>query len=262
MRILPVSYNNLQPRKMPAFRSMSCDYRLPDNSEMGLYTWFFRYDLPWDDLSKFELENFKSANKVNIIQFAPSDGSETYTKIMSLLDAGKSKNENVEKFFPIQAYDINPEIVKGANLGFINIRFEDFQQILSRDINPDTYFEDSMRFYSENKSFRAISEYDKFFTIPFKVTKELSKRAQFRVGDMFKLIDNIKDNSNTILMARNSLGYYDESIIKDFVDKASKALKPNSLFIVGMLEEDEAYLKSYLERSGFERIMRNVFRRL
>lgn len=81
--------------KRPSFRSMSCDYKL-NGQEMGLYTWMFRDDVNWRKLALLESVNFSNKDKVNIIQFAPSDGSEGYTQILSLL---LHSPEDAEKFY-------------------------------------------------------------------------------------------------------------------------------------------------------------------
>ncbi len=51
---------------------------------MANITCTFRIDLDWADFAKLEIENFKHKDKVNIIQFASSDGSEAYTQIIVL----------------------------------------------------------------------------------------------------------------------------------------------------------------------------------
>lgn len=250
MRISPISstYNY----QKPSFRSLSCDYKL-NGEEMGLYTWMFREDINWTELAKYEAENFKYKDKVNIIQFAPSDGSEGYTKILSLL---RYSPGYAEKFFPIKAYDINQAVVDAAKLGCINLNVVDVERIvLENRINADKYFPGSLDYYIKNK------ENKRAMPKTFKVSDELTKRIQFNQGDMFKILPKIQDDSNTVILARNSIGYYDWQIRCSFFAQAADILKKDSLFVVGKLEGD-VEIRVIMRKLGFEEVLKNVFRKV
>ncbi len=236
--------------KRPSFRSMSCDYKL-NGQEMGLYTWMFRDDVNWRKLALLESVNFSNKDKVNIIQFAPSDGSEGYTQILSLL---LHSPEDAEKFLPIQAYDINPDIVNSANKGYLNLNIGDIERLAKNGVNVEKCFPGSLQYYIENKNS------EKLIFKTFKVAEELTKKIKFNQGDMFKILPQIKDDSNTVIFARNSIGYYDEKTREAFISKASKVLKAGSLFIIGLLEEEWG-LEYVMRRYGFKKVIRNVFRK-
>ena len=87
----------------------------------------------------FQIRHFLGKENVNIIQFASSDGSEGYTHIMALLE--NSKRKNVDKFFPIQAYDIDNFMVKKAKSGQIRLLQKDIEGLRNNFINPSVYFE-------------------------------------------------------------------------------------------------------------------------
>lgn len=242
MKILPIrNYNK------PAFRSISCEYKL-NGKEMGLYTCMFRQDLDWQRLARFELENFKDKDKVNIIQFAPSDGSEGYTKILSLMQANPLE---AEKFFPIQAFDINENIVKCANSGYINLSKKDLERMDDIRIPGIKYFT-MFSIYNDY-----LPSVDKSL---YKVGDELTRRIQFNTGDMFEILPKIKDDSNTIILCRNSLDYYESDEIIKFIKQASKVLKEGSLLITGALEQID-FIKLSMRQHGFTEIMKNVYRR-
>lgn len=254
MRITPL--RNINYTKRPSFKSLSCSYKTQDNKEMGLYTWMFRNDVDWQKLVQFEIENFKDKESVNIIQFGASDGSEGYTKILSHLEFSNTA-EN-KKFFPIQAFDINPRVLAGAQTGWINLKAKDIVAMMENKINVNKYFPGSIQFFQAAKYNDTRISQD---TQLFKVPEEVIKNIHFNYGDMFKVLPAIKDNANTILMARNSLGYYPKSVIEDFVHRASKVLKAGSLFIVGLMEED-INIEQPLNVYGFRKIMRNVYKKI
>lgn len=246
MRIIPLCA--VYTPKKPVFRSKDCEYDLPNynimNNKMGLYTRMFREDQNWEELAELEIENFKNKDKVNIIQFAPSDGSESYTKILSLINRNP---KDAEKFFPIQAYDINADVVTEARSGYITLIPYELHEIVKRGI-------DIKKFFKKTKLYAP-------FGAVYKTTDELSKKIQFNKGDMFEILPSIKDNSNTIICARNSLAYFTNRI-EPFVSKASQVLKSGSLFVVGLLEEDFSDIGKIFKKHKFEKVMKNVYRKI
>ena len=94
-----------------SFGSTNRRYIAKDGEEYGCNSWLFRDDMDWDRLAKYQISHFKDKEKVNTIMFAASDGSEAYTDIISLHESPQ-KNKGIKKFFPIQAYDIDEEILK------------------------------------------------------------------------------------------------------------------------------------------------------
>jgi chemotaxis methyl-accepting protein methylase len=101
---------------------------------------FFRYDLntahtnkhttdgTWKGFRRTIIDNFKNAPKVNVYDFASSDGSEAYSFILSLLD--ELGEEEAQKFFPIQAYDIDSKMVSIAQGGLIPCDYDDVKRFL------------------------------------------------------------------------------------------------------------------------------------
>lgn len=232
----------------PQFKSSSSFYKTEKGKEIGTFTWFFRKDLDWQAFIKYQIEHFKDKENVNIIQFGASDGSEAYTYIMSLLES--TSPEETEKFFPIKAYDIKDTMVKIANNGYINIFADDETRMNNNNIRWRKYFDRS-----------EVEPYQYINTTLYKVRNKLKNRVNFNQGNMFELLPRINDNSNTIVMCRNCLGYFPEKI-EQFIQTASQVLKKDSLFVVGLLELDEPYLEDILRKNNFQKVMLNVFKKL
>lgn len=232
----------------PQFKSSSSFYKTEKGKEIGTFTWFFRKDLDWQAFIKYQIEHFKDKENVNIIQFGASDGSEAYTYIMSLLES--TSPEETEKFFPIKAYDIKDTMVKIANNGYINIFADDETRMNNNNIRWRKYFDRP-----------EVEPYQYINTTLYKVRNKLINRVNFNQGNMFELLPRINDNSNTIVMCRNCLGYFPEKI-EQFIQTASQVLKKDSLFVVGLLELDEPYLEDILRKNNFQKVMLNVFKKL
>lgn len=248
---MKISFNPISQRINPQFKSSYSSYRIEDGRKMGTFTWFFRQDLDWEKFIRYQTECFKGKDKVNIVQFAASDGTEAYTYIMSLFEYGSEKD--VEKFCPIKAYDINNGMVRLASGDYINIYPNDEAYMDNKRINWTEYF-------SLVKT--EPSTYDKASL--YTVKPKLKQRVNFAQGDMFELVNRLKDNSNTILLCRNCLGYFHNQPerVEQFIQTASDRLKENSLFVIGRLEEEEASIQALLRKHNFGQVMRNVFQKL
>ena len=236
-----------------SFKSNYRYYKDSDGNPFGCYTTLFRSDLDWEKLAKYEVEHFKNKDKVNVVMFAASDGSEAYSKIISLFETAKKQ---VQKFFPIKAYDIDDEILKAAKGGYIKVSDGDIFEIMSRTENTDDYFSETDKSIDiENdklgKSYKTI-----------KAKKRLTTNVEFKKGDMFKEITKIQDNSNTILMCRNILGYFLNDKIEEFVKLASEFLKKGSLFVIGDYDRQYMNINELIKKYKFENVFRNVYKKI
>ena len=263
MKIMPAYSYNTICKKPVSFGSTDSYYTTETGKEIGNNTWLFRDDINWYNLAELEISHFQHKDKVNIIQFAASDGSEGYTQIMSLLE--NSKRKDVSKFFPIQSFDINEFIINKAQSGKISLGEKDIQHLLNNSINISKYFERMPFSFNlsgrelealKNNPYKIIGIRNKF-----KVSDILTSRISFKQGDMFKILQRIKDNSNTIILCRNILGYFYEepNIIKNFVETLSKVMKQGSLFVIGKLDADLLKIEKLLGDKSFLQINKNVF---
>ena len=79
---------------------------------------------------------------------------------------------------------------------------------------------------------------------------------------MFKEIRKIKDNSNTILMCRNILGYFLNDKIEEFIKLASEFLKRGSLFVIGDYDHSYIDIGKIIENNNFKKVLKNVYEKI
>lgn len=232
------------------FKSNIGFYKAEDGTSIGTNTKMFRADLNWQRFTNFIVKHFQDKDKVNIIQFASSDGSEAYTQIITLLE----NNKNTEKFFPIEAYDINEEIYKAATSGYINLNDKDKLKFTDRKINFNKYFE------KENSSeiSKIAIQHDKLQnTEAYKARQILTDKVNFHHDDMFKILPEHEDKSNTVVLCRNILNYFSDRDLDKFVTTAVWKLKSGSLLVTG--EIDFIRVDDVIQRNGFIKLFPCVY---
>ena len=238
----------------PSFGTTGRYYKTKNGDEFGTNSWLFRDDVDWRRLARYEKNHFSSRDKVNIIQFASSDGSEAYTQIISLLENLPEKDSS--KFFPIKAYDIDEESVNAAKSGKINTCYADR---LSLQMNTDDY----TKYFTETNEKLYIQD-DIKLRAPktFNVAKLLQSKVIFENSDMHDILGKITDNSNTILLCRNVLGYFENTKIENFVKMAANKLKQGSLFVIGGHDTKISNITTYLAENKFMQVFKNVYQKL
>lgn len=255
MRINPINRSNTY------FASNARIYHV-NNKEMGNITFFFRKDLDWENFTKYAVQHFRDKDKVNFVQFASSDGSEAYTQIMTMLE---NYPKSASKFFPIEACDIDPIIVKAANSGFINIANIDLARFDEHGIDFNNYFsKTSYNMYITNDALN-INNFlndNRLQNATYKVSEKLKKRVNFENADMYYKLSQLKDNSNTIILCRNVLGYFNDREVDFFTTYLSDKLKKDSLFVIGSLETSRTNIDDYLQHKGFIKVMENVYQKV
>lgn len=249
----------------PAFTSNARAYLNDDNEYVGTMTFAFRNDLDWNKLADCIVHNFKNKDKVNMVQFASSDGSEAYSLIISLLE--RCPRQIVHKFLPIKAYDIDSEIIRAAKSGYINFTKTDIENIEKHtNGNATKYFQKTNTPLIIANDFIYESSPNStgdFAYKTYKAEKELTDNVHFYNKDMQDVLNNLEDNSNTVLMCRNVLGYFDEGSANYFVRKVSEKLKPGSLFVIGEFDCDShTALSQYIEEKGFFEILPYIYQKL
>lgn len=234
------------------------------NNEAGDYrctmTQMFRKGLDWTKFTDYMVKHFRNKDKVNFIQFAASDGSEAYTQIITLLE----NHPNTNKFFPIQAYDIDEEIIQAAKSGRINANHFDFSYADENGIILNKYLKKAdNELLINNDSFELyICDEPKLQTKSYVVSDKVTSKVDFHQADMNNILRNLEDNSNTVIMCRNVLGYLTEREVDNFTDTLSGKLKKDSLFIVGIFDNSiHKDLDLKLCHKGFVPVMENVYRK-
>ena len=204
-----------------SFGSNGRSYQTPEGESMGCISWMFRDDLDWKKYSLYLLSHFKNTPKVNTVMFAASDGSEAYSLIIALIEYAHSL-ETAKKFFPIKAYDLDKEIVKAAQSGLLNTDSIDRMNMQMNCMNYEDYFSFvNDKLHIDNNVL--VERIQRPKTLQAK--HRLTDNVIFNQGNMFTKLDKIQDKSNTLLMCRNVLGYFENDVIEDFVKKVSKKLK-------------------------------------
>lgn len=253
MKIQPI-INYQQCHNKFTFGSCARFYTTSNGDEFGTNSWLFRDDIDWKRLAKYEKNHFADKNRVNIIQFASSDGSEAYTQIISLLE--NYPNKNSEKFFPIKAYDIDEEIVNAARSGLLNTNMVDR---INLQINSDDY---SKYFTNTNEILNIKNDLNLQSKKTLKATNLLKNRVHFERADMYNILAELNDNSDTILLCRNILGYFENDKVEKFVKIVSNKLKQGSMFIIGQHDTSNSFIDRYLLENKFMKIFEHVYQKL
>lgn len=218
----------------------------PDVDYHSNYTYFFREDLgkDWDTFVRILNDFFVNSKKVNVYNFACSDGSEAYSFAMKLLSKlGKRK---AEKFFPILAFDIDKEILYDAKSNKIPC-----------DVGDKIRIKENVRNYKKYcKVYPVNRDYDsKLFFMP---NEKLKNRIEFSEADFVKQIDEL-EFSNSIIMCRNFWYYLGKNRINQILSKLNKKIDNTSLLVIG--DFDRRYILDDLKSFGFKELTLNVFKK-
>ena len=205
---------------------------------------FFRSDLNWKEFGNFIKEKYKNVDKVNIFNYACSDGSESMSLVILLKEL---LGADSEKFLPVIAKDIDSTVIYMANSNYVNMDYSDYEAInkLSGG-NFGKYFV----FPMGGIGIEADS--------PVRVRPELNGQIKYSTADIRQDIQNIPDK-NTILFCRNFWPY-----IKDgraaLVQKLAKNLQNNGLLVTGNYD-NTVELPELLSLNGFKRVkdLSNVY---
>lgn len=226
----------------PSFGAFERDVFVKQNSFLQRLshrnnTYLFRTDLYWPGLIDYLVEKYKDVDKVNVYNYACSNGLEAYSFLMELF--GRHDEETADKFTPIIAKDYDSFVINLANQRLVEITDEEKQRI-----NNHTYghFKD---FFRKNSTIK-----DKYSP-----TEKLTSRVVFEVGDITKEFNDIKKD-NTIVFARNFWPYLSPADRKWTLQKIAKQLGENSILIVGDYDDTCTYgdfeLDEFLHKIGFK----------
>ncbi len=188
-------------------------------------TQFFRADMPYtkdSDYSGFArfLNKHFSEGKVNIYDFACSDGSEAYSIAISLIE--EMGEEEAQRFFPIQAIDKDKYIIKEAANGIIECDTVDMRNIIANTHDKfDKYFE-------------VLEQNGENYLL--KVKEPLKNAVNFKIGKIENKLDDVK-GSNNVVLCRNMWPYLSKESMFKAVLKLSN-LDKNSLVVIGNYDRD------------------------
>ena len=206
---------------------------------------FFRKDLDWKKFIEFLKQKYNEINKVNVLNYACSDGSETLSFIILLKEM---LGNAAAKFFPVTGKDIDSKIIFQAKSDFVNMDYLDYE-VINKYTNGrfKKYFT-----YPEGR----IGLYEH----PVKINPELKNFVNYSVADILTDIKNVPDR-NTILLCRNFWPYIKSAVDRDeLVHNIALKLRNNGVLVTGIYDNNIELDKILLSK-GFKPVhsLQNVY---
>ena len=197
--------------------------QIPSPNNYGIFnrptTYFFRGDLDWMEFLEIIQERFKDANKVNTYIWGCSKGDEAYSLAM-LLD--RYFGVESEKFFPIEAKDIDEGIIKRN-------KTEQSERIVSWTFEKEKIKE--ILGLSPNEESRYYSVFPGTGNI--KLNSDCIKKINFEASNIVTDLGLIDSENPSLVMCRNMWPYINpdkyESCAKELYDKLAKG----SIVVIG-----------------------------
>lgn len=222
MHIYGIQNNDLVNNKQPQFKGFERTVVKPlgnlvENVVHRNNTYIFRNDLNWDKLIELIKIKYAKAEKVNVYNYACSNGLEAYSFLMKLM--ANTPKEFVNKCTPIIARDYDNFAIMMAKTKMVDIWPDEIERIERHTFGGQNYF-----FRKLNG--RKIDEYK------YMVNPVLTEKVDFDYGDI--TTDYTKFNKdNTILFARNFWPYLGRADQLELPELIYKAMGKNSMIILG-----------------------------
>ncbi|MBR2386512.1 hypothetical protein IKA92_04365 [bacterium] len=195
---------------------------------------FFRDDIDWAGFGHVLEELFPNDKKVNVYNFACSDGSEPYSLAITLIeDLGE---ERAKRYFPIRATDADPIIINTAKSGKIFAAGKDIENLKEMTKHKvDKYF------YSKKVQGGYILE-----------AKDILKNnIIFEKEDFATGLNNIK-KENSLILCRNFWGYLGTEEIMECAKKLHKKIDETSIILIGDFDKEFGRAPEFLTELGIE----------
>ncbi len=198
------------------------------------YTCMLRPDVSWGKIVNY-FQNHYPEGKVNIYNFACSDGSEPYSLAMALIETLGEKE--AQRFFPIKASDIDKEMISRGKNKEILVNEADIIRIkifLKDKADITKYFE-----IEENKNPH------KLYSHILKPKKILSDNIIFENKSIQEGIKEINSGENNIILARNFWKYLPENAVEKIMDSLKNKLTKANLVLFGQFDENPHISEDY-----------------
>lgn len=130
---------------------------------------------------------------------------------------------------------------------------------INLQINSDDY---SKYFTNTNKILNIKEDITLQNKKTLQATNLLKNRVHFERADMYNILAELNDNSDTILLCRNILGYFEDDKVEKFVKIVSNKLKQGSMFIIGQHDTSNSFIDRYLLENKFMKIFEHVYQKL
>ena len=208
-------------------------------------TWIFRDCLDWERFGKFLVEKYKNIPKVNVFNYACSNGSEAYSFIMEMFSSHDF--DIAKKFMPVIAKDYDQTAVDYAKSGLIKIDAGELSSIDSRTKGCFPMF------------FRETDLYENLYE-PRHI---LSSNVDFSKANILEDYKSMP-NDNTVILARNFWPYLKYNDRIKLAQNLYNHLGENCTLVIGRFDNhgswDATPTKQILENAGFkETQVENVF---
>lgn len=207
-------------------------------------TLFFRDGSFWNSLSNYLAEKYRDISKVNVYNYACSNGSETYTFLMSLFS--HFKEDFVKKFLPILAKDYDAEAIEFAKSHILPISENEVSNIRAF---TNGQFE---RFFESGQDF------DIYCNANYPVKKELIDSVVFTKANVLNDCKNIEPN-NSVVFVRNFWPYLSGDNQLKLAKNLYNQLQKNATVVIGQYDlMDNRYVKQaddLLVNAGFEAVL-------
>lgn len=250
--IQTISYCNQS--KVPSFKSWTREVLHKNSDPCGFFklvkhrndTWLFRECLDWKRFGKFIAEKYKDLPKVNVYNYACSNGSEAYTFLMEMLSS--HGYDTAMKFTPIYAKDYDPKAIDYAKSGIIRIEEGEKGSVNSATDNRFALF------FKPNEEFG-----DEIY----EPRHYLSSNVIFSQADILEDYRTMPRN-NTIVLARNFWPYLKYNDRIELAKNLYNHLGDNCTLVIGSFDNkgslDATPTRQILESTGFKQTeIENVF---
>lgn len=235
MKILNQTQINYKSTCKPGFTS---NYReVTDKAGNRIYcnnTWYYRYDLPWNNFIEKLAEKYKDVDKVHIYDYACSEGAEPFSLAMLLIK--KLGEEKAQKFLPIIASDLDEEILKNPKQGIIKPSKSDInaiKKILGDDYSKFIEFDDK---FEDNRTLK-----DELCS--GKIKPILKNAVIFKNANVINDIPNI-EKENSVVMCRNVWLFFNEKEKLKLAEALSNQLGDSSMCVIGNFDDSRSILLS------------------
>lgn len=201
----------------------------------------FRTDQNWEDLMRYIFLNCTGKKKVNIVSLACADGSEPLSYALYLHN--KTPKSYYDKFC-ISGSDIDPEMIKLAKSGKINLSVDDF-------LNMKKYIKNISEYFSMSEKPVKITNNIYNGEKSYNINPEIKSMLKFKKSDILTEVKNINSDEYYVLNIRNVFPYLKESYNDEVLKTMAKKLKSGSLFIYGKYDLLVPNFKNKLLNLGF-----------
>lgn len=208
-------------------------------------TRMFRDDLNWEDFGQYLKDKFKDFNKVNTYLYACSSGKEPYTLSILLQHIFK---EEAQKFFPINAKDIDENLIQK------NIHNQNNERILET-----SYYPAKLALHLDDKQTKEYITLDEHKIE--NLTEKTINPVEFSCANILDDIENIDSENPSIIMCRNMWPYVNSSEYEDFAVKLYDKLAKGSVIVIGSYDykgeagkKDSKTFPASLLKAGFEAV--------